>query len=120
MHKLPISKEKLTLALLLIIIGTLGRILLKNLPNIETVTVATILAGALLGGWYTVIVPLTIIALTDMYIGNDLILLFTWSAWALIGFFGLMIRKQREYHWRFSLKLTGTGILASFFFLFIH
>lgn len=111
-----LSKTKLSLAIFLIAFGAIGRIILKDIPNVETVMVASLLAGSLLGGAYTVIVPLTIIALTDMYIGNDLILLFTWSAWAIIGFFGWLVRKKRRYSYRFILILTGMGIISSLFF----
>ncbi|MDD5627254.1 MAG: hypothetical protein PHW01_04585 [Patescibacteria group bacterium] len=111
-----ISKIKLIIAIFLIAFGAIGRIILKDIPNVETVMVASLLAGSLLGGAYTVIVPLTIIALTDMYIGNDLILIFTWSAWAMIGFFGWLVRKKRGYSYKFILSLTGMGIAASLFF----
>lgn len=111
-----ISKIKLLVAIFLIAFGAIGRIILKDIPNVETVMTASLLAGSLLGGAYTVIVPLTIIALTDMYIGNDLILIFTWSAWAMIGFFGWFVRKKRGYSYKFILSLTGMGIAASLFF----
>ncbi len=104
------------LAVFLIVLGAGGRILLKDIPNIETITVCTLLAGSLLGGLYTFIVPLTMIALSDMYIGNDPILLFTWSAWAVIGFLGWLIRKKRGYNYKFILSLTGMGMGASVFF----
>lgn len=111
-----ISKIKFIVAIFLIAFGAIGRIILKDIPNVETVMVASLLAGSLLGGVYTVIVPLSIVALTDMYIGNDLILIFTWSAWAMIGFFGWLVRKKRGYSYKFILSLTGMGIAASLFF----
>jgi len=111
-----ISKIKLLVAISLIAFGAIGRIILKDIPNVETVMVASLLAGSLLGGAYTVIVPLSIVALTDIYIGNDLILIFTWSAWAMIGFFGWLVRKKRGYSYKFILSLTGMGIAASLFF----
>jgi len=105
---------KLITAIALIVFGALGRILI-DLPNVETVTVVSLLGGALLGGIYTFIVPLATIALTDMYIGNDSILLFTWSAWAVIGLLGWLLRKsQKDYV--FGLKMTIMGVAASLFF----
>jgi len=115
------SKTKLLIAIFLIIFGTVGRIILKDMPNIETITVSALLAGSLLGGFYTLFVPLMIIALSDMYIGNDPILLFTWSAWGIAGFFGWLIRKRKGYNYKFVLSLTGMGMLfAIFFYLYTN
>jgi len=112
------KKNKIIFAIFLIIFGAIGRILLKDLPNIETVTVASILAGSVLGGAYAIIVPLTIIALSDMFIGNDPILIFTWSAWAAIGLSAKLLYQKRKNTYKFVFQLTGLGILASLFFYF--
>ncbi len=110
------TQRKIYLAIVLLTIGIGGRLLLKDLPNIETVMVASLLAGSLLGGLYSVFIPLTIIAITDMYLGNDPILLFTWSAWGVIGLTGLVLRKRRGFKPAFICGLTGIGILSSLFF----
>jgi len=106
---------KLIAAVVLIALGSVGRILLMDFPNVETITVVSLLGGALLGGVYILIVPLATVALTDMYIGNDPILLFTWSAWAVIGLLGWLLRRSKK-DYAFGLKLTGMGIAASLFF----
>jgi hypothetical protein len=104
----------------LIAVGVLGRIFRINffpeLYNVEPITIMALLAGAFLGFGYALIVPLAIIALTDMYIGNSSILLFTWTAWAVIGILGLVLRKSDKSKFSFGLKITGMGILASLFF----
>ena len=110
------NKTKIIIAVSLIIFGTIGRILLKDLPNIETVTVASLLAGSILGGFWAVIVPLIIIALSDMFIGNDPILIFTWSAWAVIGLGARLLYRKRKNTYKFVFQITGLGILASVFF----
>ncbi|MDP2918578.1 MAG: hypothetical protein Q8N68_03700 [bacterium] len=112
------NKTKIIIAVSLIIFGTIGRILLKDLPNIETVTVASLLAGSILGGAYAVIIPLTIIALSDMHIGNDPILIFTWSAWAMIGLMARLLYRKQKNTYKFVFQITGLGILASVFFYF--
>lgn len=56
------------MALLLIAVGILGRLLLWNLPNVETVMVVALLAGALLGGFYVILVPVVVMASSDAVI----------------------------------------------------
>lgn len=113
-----LKKTKIIFAFFLIAFGAIGRVILKDLPNIETITVSALLAGSVLGGSYAVIVSLSIVALSDMYIGNDSILIFTWSAWAIIGIFGGLIHKNRKDDYKFVLKITGLGFIASLFFYF--
>ena len=62
-RKLP----KPALALLLIIAGVAGRILLASAPNVEPVLILSMLAGMLLGGLYALVVPVSIMVLSDVY-----------------------------------------------------
>ncbi|MBU1178423.1 hypothetical protein KJ903_04390 [Patescibacteria group bacterium] len=109
--------KKLIAALALIAFGSIGRILLLDMPNVETLTVVSLLAGAWLGGVYFFIVPLATVAVSDMYIGmgQDAIIIFVWSAWAVIGGLGWLLRKSKR-NFTFGLKLTGMGLVASTFF----
>lgn len=50
---------------LLIMIGALGTLVLRNLANIETVFVASLLAGSVLGRWWTVLVPLGVLTILE-------------------------------------------------------
>lgn len=110
------SKAKLAMAALLIVFGAVGRYLLQDLPNIETITVVALLAGSLLGGVWTVVIGLSVVALTDMLIGNTSIMLYTWTAWAVVGVFGWVLRKREKRPLRHSLELTGMGLCANVFF----
>ncbi|MFH2104877.1 MAG: DUF6580 family putative transport protein [Parcubacteria group bacterium] len=109
--------KKLIAAVFFIAFGVIGRILLLDMPNVETLTVVSLLAGAWLGGIYFFIVPLATVAISDMYIGmgQDAIIIFVWSAWAAIGGLGWLLRKSKR-NFKFGLKLTGMGIIASAFF----
>lgn len=111
-----VNKKKVIIAVCLIVFGAVTRYFLKDWPNVETVTVVSLLAGSCLGGIYALIVPLSVIALSDMSIGNNSILLFTWSAWALIGLLGLFLRKKKKTSFKFSMQLTGMGVIASCLF----
>jgi hypothetical protein len=50
------------LGLLLIVLAVAGKLVLRQYANIETVFVAVLLAGSLLGRWWTVLVPLGALA----------------------------------------------------------
>ncbi len=57
---------------LLIMIGALGTLVLRNLANIETVFVVSLLAGSVLGRWWTVIVPLAVLLIIEPVLwGSD-------------------------------------------------
>jgi hypothetical protein len=114
--KYQFSTIKIITAAALIGFGATGRYLLQDLPNIETITVVSLLAGSLLGGIYTVIVGLSVVAITDIAIGNTAILLYTWSAWAAMGAFGWVLRKRNKKPLRHSLELTGAGLAGTLFF----
>jgi hypothetical protein len=50
---------------LLIAIGVLGKLLMRDLANFETVFVVCLLAGSVLGRWWTVLVPLAVLVLLE-------------------------------------------------------
>ena len=113
---MKINRKKIIIALFLIFFGGVGRMLLLGLPNVETLTVSALLAGSMLGGMYSVLVPLGIVVLTDVLIGNNSILFFTWSAWIVIGIFGLAARSNEKTNINFVIKMTGLGLASSLFF----
>ena len=55
------------LALVMIAVGVVGRILLASAANIEPVLILSMLAGAILGSYYTLVVPVAIMGLSDLY-----------------------------------------------------
>lgn len=110
------SKTKIVAAVVLIAFGAVGRLLLQDLPNIETITVVSLLAGSLLGGVWTFAVGLAVVGLTDMVIGNTSIALYTWSAWLVMGVFGWIVRRGRGRVLRHAAVLTGMGLLGNAFF----
>ena len=61
------SLPKPQLALVMIAIGVVARILLASAANIEPVLILSMLAGALLGSYYTIVVPVAIMGLSDLY-----------------------------------------------------
>ena len=107
--------KKVVLAIALVTIGVFGRIVFRDiLPstphiyiNINGVTlpifmmdmfflvaIISMLSGILLGKRYAVAVPFTVISLTDLYYGNNFILLFTWSGFIMLGLLGYIWRER--------------------------
>lgn len=113
------TAKKLFVAGVLITFGAVGRYLLQDVPNIETITVVSLLAGSLLGGPWTVAVGLVTVAVTDIFIGNTNILLYTWTAWAFMGLFGYALHKRAKKTVRHAVELTGMGVLGTLFFFLI-
>lgn len=130
------NKSKLFAALTVIFIGVFGRFLMLkfvSIPNFEIITALTLVSAVFLGGVWIFVVPLSIIAITDMVIGNSPVLIFTWSAFAVIGFFGWLFKKMENSRLlrqladtggqaKFKiLGLTGVGVISSiFFFLYTN
>lgn len=106
--------KRIIAAAFLIALGVVGRTIFHIAPNVEVVTLASLLAATYLGRKYAVLVPFAIMVITDTMIGNTNIFIFTWSAWIMIGLSGLILRRLK------GAKLvgaaTGMGIFASVFF----
>jgi len=119
------------LAALLIIMGVMGRIFLCNfLPALPRysftlngitqpvfmadmffiVAAIALLSGLLLGGYYTLLVPLGVLFLTDLYYGNNSIFLFTWSGFVLLGLLGYSAKKRLPLTVKSILPVMGLGI----------
>jgi hypothetical protein len=110
------NAKKFLLAISIVFVGILTRIFLNEvvgIPNFEAVTAISLISGSLLGGIFAAVVPLFIIFISDIYFGNTLIHLFTWSAFILIGIFGILFKKSSKYYF---LKITGGGIISVLFF----
>jgi len=113
------TKEKILISLFLILFGAAARIFMVEffqIPNFEIVTALALIAGAFLGGIFFFIIPLGIISVSDIYMGNSSILIFTWSAFIVIGFFGWLARKNKNLSCYFVAKMTAVGLASSLFF----
>ncbi len=131
LKKLNINKKRIVLASLLIAIGSIFRIVLhNNLPaspsiyiTINNVTqpmfmldlffivaIISIISGIILGGYYTFIVPISVMIITDLFIGNNWIALFTWSGFALLGLIGFLLKKKKSLTVQHIPRILGVGI----------
>lgn len=114
-----LTKKNLILAVLLIVLGIAGRMALLAYPNVETLTVVSILAGALLGPYLGLAVGLVSVIGSDMMIGNTVILFYTWSAWAIIGAGSTFLKRRNKSAiavWMETVKYTAGGVVTTLFF----
>jgi hypothetical protein len=132
-ENISINKNRLMLAGFLIAIGSILRITLhNNLPAFPSiyitlngvtqpmfmldlffvVAIISLLSGILLGGYYTFIIPISTMIITDLILGNTWILLFTWSGFAIIGLIGYLLKTKNQLTIRNVPKILGAGIGA--------
>ncbi|MDI6917235.1 MAG: hypothetical protein QMC80_05505 [Thermoplasmatales archaeon] len=117
---MKINAQKLAWAIVLVILGVVARVYLRVcLPPgtsfcmfdmFAVVAVMALLAGCLIGGIYSLIVPFFIMLFSDIYFGNNSILLFTWSGFAFVGLMGYALKNRVNYSAKFIGTLTGMGI----------
>jgi hypothetical protein len=112
------TKKNIIVAASLVAFGILGRMALLAYPNIETLMVVSVLAGTLLGWRWGAVVSLFSVIGSDMMIGNTAILVYTWSAWLLIGAASSIGKRRSDQVqvWADTLRNTGLGVLGTLFF----
>lgn len=121
-----INMNKLTVAVLLVVVGVCGRILLVSHANIETVLAIALLSGIILGGLYCIMVPLAVMLISDWWIytytdytstfGIGAIIgltLFTWSGYVMIGLIGRFIKPRIAYTVKGVAVIVGVGLIAT-------
>ena len=114
--------KKPAIALFLIILSILLRTVWHIGPNIEFVTTASLLAGLYLGKRWAFIVPFVSIVLSDLFMGNKTIYLFTWSAYLLIGLGSAvfsLFANRKPFRKVINAGLFGLGA-GFFFYLFTN
>lgn len=119
------DKMKFFSILALVAIGVLGRFFMVKfvgIPNFEIITAFALISGAFLGRIWGIVVPLSIISISDAVIGNNSVMFFTWSAFAVIGIFGWVFGRSDIKSAKFRIfGLAGVGIISSvFFFLYTN
>jgi hypothetical protein len=127
------NKKRLLIALILIGIGSIIRITLhNNLPSSPSIYITingltqpmflldlffvialiSMISGLFLGGFYTFIIPISIMIVTDILLGNNWILLFTWSGFALLGLIGYILKRKNQINYKCLPRVFGIGIVG--------
>ncbi len=84
------------LALGLMAVAVLERLVFDLGPNVELVTMASVMAGVYVKGWWRWLVPVGIMALSDVILGVGAISSFTWSGFLATTFIALSLSKNRQ------------------------
>lgn len=108
--------KKIIAVLAVALLGACLRIFLVeevSIPNFEAVTSLSLLGGSFLGGIFGSFASLLMVFISDAYLGNTQVFLFTWSAFVLIAILGSSLKtNSRRYTW----KATGFGLGSVLFF----
>jgi hypothetical protein len=123
---MKLNANKVTVALLLIIVGVCGRIIFISYANIETVLAIALLSGIILGGYYCILVPLGVMLISDWYIYSFTdhvssfgvwaiigLTFFTWTGYVMIGLLGRFIKPKVAYTVRGVAVIVGFGLIAT-------
>jgi len=116
------NKKYLLISVCLIILAVGWRMINRSFqfaPNLELITVASVLAAVILGWKAAIIVPLASMILSDLIIGNSSIFVYTWSSFALIGLGALLLKKLNSKPKSQIIYSFGFAIASSFAFFAI-
>lgn len=123
--------SKIIIASILIISGVIGRLALTELlpssPSLYItlngitqpmfmmdlffiIAIISILSGLLLDWYYVFIVPVSIMMITDVILGNNYIFLFTWTGFAMIGLIGFILKTRNKFTIQKTPSILGVGI----------
>lgn len=101
------------LALSLILVGILLRFM-PHAVNFTPVAAIALFSGAYLKRKYAIIVPLVLMAVSDLFIGMHNVVIFTWGGFVLAALIGTFIRKNKS-----AARIVGTSLAASFAFFVV-
>jgi hypothetical protein len=123
------TQKKIEIALAIICLGITLRVIIRTLlagtdiANIEPILPLALLAGFILGGWYSLWVPLAMMVLSDLtlyaigaggFFGWNFILgitFFTWSGMMLAGYVGKALKPRMLLRMKNMAVFTGVGIV---------
>ncbi len=114
--------KKIIIAGILIAVAVAWRIINHSYslaPNLELVTMVSVLAAVIIGMRAAVAVPLATMVISDVIIGNSSIFIFTWSSFAIIGLGAMLLKKLNDKPKTQILSSVGFAIASSFLFFFV-
>jgi len=130
-EKIKSNKLNLFTAFILITFGVIGRLSLSELlpssPSLYItlngitqpmfmmdlfffVALILILSALLIKSYYVIFIPLTIMLITDIILGNNIIFVFTWSGFAMICFIGHLLKVKNKFTIQKTPLIIGAGI----------
>lgn len=136
--KIDVNMQKILLAVLLISIGFLSRIILHDFFNNITnpweqsgllgldvffvIATVSIFSGIILGKYYALIIPITVIVISDVFYAfvnpvnvllyTTYLFLFTVTGYVFISLLGFYTKKKSKLNKAFIPKIFGAGIVG--------
>jgi hypothetical protein len=111
--------QQLVLAVVLITLAVGWRIVNHQTmvaPNLELVTAVSLVGAVVLQRYLAFALPVAILFLSDVLIGNSSVAWFTWSAFLLVSVAGLALRRWRHDGGKLLWGTAGMGLGAAVFF----
>ncbi len=108
--------KKIILGIVIVVLATTERLWLDLGENVELVTMTAFIASFYLGKRWGILLPLFVLGITDLTLGNTPIAWFTWSAYVAIGAVAYIFGRNAK---TFARKITGScagGISAALWF----
>lgn len=99
------------LAIALIVIGAVSRVVL-HIPNFTPVIALALFGGAVLSRRSAVLLPVGVLAATDVILGLHATMPFTWSSMVLTALIGVWLRERKTY---LNIVLSATASAVLFF-----
>lgn len=114
--------KNILFAMSLVLLAVTWRIINHNYnfaPNLELVTTVSVIAAVIIGFRAALFVPLAIMVVSDIIIGNSSIFIFTWGSFVLIGLGANLLRKLNNKPKLQVLSSVGFAITSSFLFFVV-
>lgn len=101
------------LVLVLVLVALLERLVFDLGPNVELVTMASVLAGLYVSSRWRYVIPLLILLLSDLVLGLGVISLFTWSGFLVM----VVLARGLADRWSNRIKSGLTaGVMGTLWF----
>jgi hypothetical protein len=101
------------LAVILLLLGVASRLII-HFPNFTPVIALALFGGIYLKQKQALLLPLLLLAVTDLILGSHQTMLFTWGSVLLISLIGFKIRKNKTF-----FSVVGVSFVSAIMFFVI-
>jgi len=101
------------LAIALILLGIAMRFI-PHVPNFTPVVAIALFSGFYLNKKYAILIPLSLMIITDLFLGLHEVFAFTWGSVILITVLGITQKKRKS-----ALTVAGSSLLSAVLFFLI-
>ena len=101
------------LVILLFIFGLSTRIIVHE-PNFTPITALALFGGVYLSKKWAVILPLSLMIISDFFIGMHDTIIFTWGSFVLIAVIGLWVRNHKN-----LITILGSSAVSAILFFVV-